>query len=116
MRTLQFRAWDITKLPRVPGPVVRGLTARRTIHFPSEFQAIAVDVRIRNLDATNPLTYMVNSVADTELNTLGAGGFDTISDSLIETLHIRPHPTTGNWEVQANLVSLEVLRRLGVWG
>lgn len=81
-----------------------GTTSNLTLDYITETNHFAINVKIRNLDGTNTLTYSFNALGQNI--TVPAGGTDTISDSPIQLLQIIPHGTTGNFIIEAQGIKM----------
>jgi len=81
-------------------PLTEPGTTPRVFNFPAEFDGLAIDLLIDNLDLVGTLTFRLNSRA-VPVKTIGAGGAITISDLQIYQLEI---VTGTNWEVTFTIV------------
>lgn len=84
-----------------------GTTAALIIDYVTEYNAFAVNVKIRNLDGTNTMTYSLNARGNNV--TIPAGGTDIISDSPVEIIYISPNAGTGNFSVEAQGIEYKEL-------
>ena len=79
-------------------PPTVGTTSNVIIDYFQSYGSIAFDVKIRNLDSTNSLTYNANRQIDV---TVPSGVTDVINSTPIETITISPNAGTGSFTVEA---------------
>lgn len=81
-----------------------GTTAPLTLDYITETNHFAMNVKVRNLDGTNSLTYSLNGLGNNVI--VPAGVTDTISDSPVEIIHIIPNVSTGNFIIEAQGIEM----------
>lgn len=84
-----------------------GTTVAVIIDYLSTYGVFAINVKIRNLDGANSMTYSLNARGNDV--TIPAGGTDIIEDSPVEVLYITPNAGTGNFSVEAQGIKYEEL-------
>jgi hypothetical protein len=83
-------------LPRV------GTTSNLTIHFVDQMDCFACDVKVRNLDSANSLTYRINNMVNV---TVPAGVTDVITNTFVEMITIIPNAGTGTFVIEGLLIN-----------
>lgn len=81
-----------------------GTTANLTIDYITETNHFAINLKVRNLDGTNSLTYSLNGLGNNV--TVPAGVTDAITDSPVQMIHIIPNAVTGNFIVEAQGIEM----------
>ena len=93
------------------GVVGGALPEDQILAFAPLVGGVAKSIRITNLDAAAILQYRLN--VGEPLRTIAASGIRIFNDQLISWLELDGNAATGAWEVEAEILSLEDLKKVG---